>query len=247
MGSKKKKEKKKKERKQESTEVEEEKYDVSLQLNKLDAFLNIEELKFLAQNYKMEAKFEEAINTAEKIIRIAIKFNITSEIKEQEKFINSMAEKVQEDFIISKINDVCSVVEEYEKLLESNKIMSAHALIQGFKKEYDENSYFDSIPLVQDLIRKDNKIWVDYQVKVQEKNHQKEFRSEKDEIDEIIKALNKYYDEIVKDGQINESHELIKTFIKKYNDNSFIMSLDSVRKLILKEEKVWESYSKLIS
>jgi len=241
LGSKKKKEKKKK-----ITELEEEKYDVSMQLNRLDAFLKIEELKFLAQNYKMEGKFEEAINTAEQIIRIAIRFNITSEIKEQEKFINSMAEKVQEDFIISKINDVCSVVEDqYEKLLESNKIMSAHALIQGFKKEYDEVSYFDSIPLVQDLIRKDNKIWVDYQVKVQDNNHQPEFRNEKDEIDEIIRALNKYYDELVKDGQINESHELIKTFIKKYNDNLFIMSLDSVQTLILKEEKVWESYSKL--
>ena len=232
MGSKKKKKK----------EIDEVKSDISPQINKLDALLKIQELKNSAQNYKMEGNYEEAINTADQIIRLAIKCSMTSHIKEQEEFINSMAEKVQEEFIISKIKGVYSIVKnQYEKLIKENNIMQAHALIKGFKKNYNENSYFESIQIVQDLIAKDNKIWLDYQIKSKDTDYQQRFKDEKDEIEQIIKALSNYYDELITNKQANEGSEIIKDFIKKYEDNSVVMSFPSVQRLIAKEKEVWNT------
>ena len=238
MGSKKK--KKKEIVKKDKDEV---KSDISPQINKLDALLKIQELKNSAQNYKMEGNYEEAINTADQIIRLVIKCNMTSHIKEQEEFINSMAEKVQKDFIISKIKGVYTIVKnQYEKLIKENNIMQAHALIKGFKKNYNENSYFESIQIVQDLIAKDNKIWLDYQIKSKDTDYQQRFKDEKDEIEQIIKALSNYYDELITNKQANEGSEIIKDFIKKYEDNSVVMSFPSVQRLIAKEKEVWNMH-----
>lgn len=240
MGSKK---KKKKDKDKKEKDVDEVKSDISPQINKLDALLKIQELKNSAQNYKMESNFEEAINTADKIIRLAITCNMTSHIKEQEEFINSMAEKVQEEFIIAKIKGVYSIVNnQYEKLTKENNIMQAHALIKGFKKDYKNNSYFESIQMIQDLIAKDNKIWLDYQIKSKDTDYQQRFKDEKDEIEQTIKALSNYYDELITNKQVNEGRELVKDFIKKYEDNSVVMSFPSVQRLIAKEKEVWNMH-----
>ena len=61
------------------------------------------------------------------------------------------------------------------------------------------------------------------------------------EIDQTIKALSIYYDELITNKQVNEGRELVKDFIKKYEDNSVVMSFPSVQRLIAKEKEVWNT------
>ncbi|TFG09232.1 MAG: hypothetical protein EU539_00240 [Promethearchaeota archaeon] len=229
--------KKEKQEKKNKTSISPSIGDISSKLNKIDALVEIDKLKNLAINYKVNADFEKAINTADKIMRLAVKFDMPSLIKEQEKFMNTMAEKVQKDYFISKIHDVSEVItDQYTKLIKSNRIMQAHALIEGFKKEYDEFSYFSSIPAVQELIDIDKKNWIKYQVKFKDK-YDGIFKDEQEELIILIDAINKYHDELIEDGQLDEANNIIEEFIKKYEDNSNIMSLQNVQTLIKKKRE----------
>lgn len=217
--------------------------DIALKFNKIDALIKVDELKSLAQNYKAQGNFEGAINTAEKIMTFAIQFNMSALIKEQEKFINSIAEKVQLEYLTSKINEVANVIKnQYEKLINSNERIQAHALIEGFKKNYDEISYFESIPIVEDLILEDKKNWLKYQVLIQESDFQKQFLSEEEEMNQIIASLDKYYEEIITYGQFENAHDLINEFLKKYENIPIVMKIPAVQNLLLRDKKNWESY-----
>ena len=244
QGKKEKKQKKSKteKKKREKEEINKDK-DITLKFNRIDALIKVDELKSLAQNYKAQGNFEGAINTAEKIMTFAIQFNMSALIKEQEKFINSMAEKVQHDYLTSKINDVASVIKnQYEKLINSNERIQAHALIEGFKKNYDEISYFESIPTVEELVLEDKKNWLKYQVLTQETDFQKQFSNEEEEMTQIIASLDKYYEEIISYGQFENAHDLINEFLKKYENIPIVMKIPAVQNLLLRDKKNWESY-----
>ncbi|MFX0073149.1 MAG: hypothetical protein ACFFAO_18885 [Candidatus Hermodarchaeota archaeon] len=234
MGSKSKKKKDKKKNKKHDIKTES-KNDISSKLDKLDSLVELDNLRNLAINHKANGNYEEAINISDKVIRLAIKCNIPSIIEEQEKFMNSMAEKVQEDYFISKIKEVSEVIrDQYINLINENRIMQAHALIESFKKDFSEISYFESIPAVQELIAVDKRNWVKYQSNVNE-DYQEIFNDEKGEINVIINALSKYYEELINAKQYDEAHKLINDFVKKYEDNSTIMALPSVQGLLRKK------------
>ena len=136
---------------------------VDLKSNKLEVVSKIDNLRFLAQKNQMEGNFEDAIFNSEQIIRLAILTDMPSYIKEQEDFINIMSKKVQQDYLISEINNVCTSLNEmYDKLIETGQISQAHEIIKSFKNRYKDVTAFKTIQSVEDLLSKDQKIWVNY-------------------------------------------------------------------------------------
>lgn len=82
----------------------------------------------------------------------------------------------------------------YEALSKTNKIEKAHEILADFKNKYHDFPEFESIPIVQDLITKDNKEWIMFNASQKETTEEKIKKDEKEEdfdstIDEIQKFL----------------------------------------------------------
>ena len=84
-------------------------------------------------------------------------------IEEQERFLRKVAEKVQKDYFVTEIEVAGKMINKiYDILLNSENVIQAHDIVENFKEHYKNNSYFNSIPLIQDLINKDKKNWLRY-------------------------------------------------------------------------------------
>ncbi|TFG26268.1 MAG: hypothetical protein EU532_10175 [Promethearchaeota archaeon] len=155
--------KKDKKSKKKSKELDDTNKNYNLKVDIVTFLSKVDELKFSAQRCLMEGNLDDAIHNAEKIIRLAILADKPSYIKEQEEFINSIAKDVQKDFLISEIEKTSkSIYKMYDKLLESNQITQAHEIVESFKHRYSDMLFFDTIKSVNDLISRDNKIWIQY-------------------------------------------------------------------------------------
>jgi hypothetical protein len=165
----KKKEKKIKKKKDES--LEQENFGVYLKLNRLETITEIDRIKSIAVDHLANNKIDDAIYNAEKVIRIAMQHNLSELIKEQEDFINSIARKIQKEYEISEIKkSTLSIHKIYNSLLNIGNIKQAHEILERFRENYKDSSFFETIPEVQELVDKDKKIWVNYQIELQNKN-----------------------------------------------------------------------------
>jgi hypothetical protein len=165
----KKKEKKIKKKKDES--LEQENFGVYLKLNRLETITEIDRIKSIAVDHLANNKIDDAIYNAEKVIRIAMQNNLSELIKEQEDFINSIARKIQKEYEISEIKkSTLSIHKIYNSLLNIGNIKQAHEILERFRENYKDSSFFETIPEVQELVDKDKKIWVNYQIELQNKN-----------------------------------------------------------------------------
>lgn len=172
---------KKKDKKEKKTEKK--KADISEIDRRFEINSKIEELKSLAQNSYLSGNYSEAIDYAEKIIKLAVQVDLQSYVKEQEKFINTIADKLQKKYQRSEIkNTATKILENYDKLIELENIEEAHAIVKNFQKKYEEFPDFESIPLVQELIMKDKREWIKYSSSIRE-DLEKEGMDEKEEKD----------------------------------------------------------------
>ncbi len=111
----------------------------------------------LAQNSYLSGDYHKAISYAEEIIRLAVQGDVKSYVKEQEKFINVIADKLQREYLVSEIKDVITGIQSlYEALIKTNRVQKAHKIVEDFKARYEDVSEFESIPQVQEIIMKDN-------------------------------------------------------------------------------------------
>ncbi len=155
-------------RKEKNKETEKEKPDKNNPeyysgLQKIEAISNIDDLRIRAQNYNLERKFDEAIICADQIIRIAIQYNLSDYMKEQEEFINSIAKKVEKEYMISQIKEYTAwIQDQYDKLVNSDGIVQAHDLVESFRQRYKDLPYIDSIPEVEAIFKKDMIHWLKY-------------------------------------------------------------------------------------
>ena len=62
------------------------------------------------------------------------------------------------------------------------------------------------------------------------------------EIDKVCSSLNEMYDKLVETSQISQAHEIIKSFKGRYKDVAFFNTLQSVKELLSKDQKIWISY-----
>ena len=138
---------------------------------KLDIISEINNMKIVEENYLLNANYDDAINYAEKIIRLAIKNNMDSYIQEQKQFMKKLAEKVQNLYFTAQIEESGKMISKiYNVLLKSDNIIQAHEILEHFKQHYQNSSYFNSIPIIKDLVKKDQKEWLRYQIHYQNEN-----------------------------------------------------------------------------
>ena len=132
---------------------------------RLETLSEIVELIDIANDYYMKMDYDNAINTSEKIIRLAITSNFEHHITEQQEFLTKIAEKVQEKFFVSEINEVVNKIEKiYNTLLEAKQVSQAHEILETFKSHYQDKIDLDSIPLIKELIMKDRREWIKHKV-----------------------------------------------------------------------------------
>jgi hypothetical protein len=132
---------------------------------KIEILSKISDLKNFANSSLLENNYDNAIKYSEKIIRLAIKHNMDNQIKEQQYFITAIAEKVQNDYFLSEISGTVSKIQKiYKILVESNKFIQAHAILETFINNYEDKVNIDQLPQIKALIEKDKKEWVKYQI-----------------------------------------------------------------------------------
>lgn len=133
------------------------------EMSKMDIMLKIDDLKSLQQTSLVEENTEKAMQCANEIIELAIRYNMSYRIKEQEDFLQSIAKREQKKYFITEIEEEClELNEKYEHLLEANEITQAHELVESFKEKYNTNPDFETHPLVKALLEKERRIWITY-------------------------------------------------------------------------------------
>jgi len=149
--------KKEKERKKRKEQQQQEK----IKNPRVETLSEIVELIDLANDSYMKMDYDKAINYSEKVIRLAIKSNFEHHLKEQQQFLTKIAEKVQEKFFVSEINEAINKIEKiYNALLEAKQISQAHEILETFKRHYQDKIDLDTIPLIKELIMKDRREWI---------------------------------------------------------------------------------------
>lgn len=186
--------KKEKQKEKKSKKIEIEKVDISEIDKRFEITSKIDELKILAQNSYLRGDYHEAINYVDEIIRLAVQGDVQSYVKEQEKFINIIADKLQKEYIISEINDVATgILQIYEILIKTNKIEKAHKILEDFKNRYENVPDLESIPIVRELIMMDNREWIKYTSSLREVDTQKPVEETKeDDFDSMLDDIQKF-------------------------------------------------------
>ena len=161
--------------------------------NRFELTAKINDLKILAQNCYMSGDYKGAINHAEEIINLAVKSNITSYVKDQEKFINVIADKLQREYLISEIKNVAVGIRQlYETLLKTNNIEKAHEILADFLNRYRDFPEYESVPIVQELITKDKKEWVKFNISKKDLEGKQLNNDEKNEFDTTLDDIQKF-------------------------------------------------------
>lgn len=140
----------------------------SKNFEKIEILSELREMQGKAQKYKSKKNLDEAIILSDKIMRLAVKYNIPSIIKDQKEFIKKIAEEVEKDYFKPKIKQFASwILTQYDKLVNSDGIYQAHNLVKSLKESYGGLPGFDSILEAQQIIRKDEKEWLKFKLKRQ--------------------------------------------------------------------------------
>jgi hypothetical protein len=161
-------------------------------LNRLDIISKIDDLSDSAQQYRRQGNLKEAIRIVGKITNLAIQGNMPSYIKEQDEFLKDIAKEVKKDHIISKIiEEGESTSALYDKMIHAGKINEAHELVQDFKDKYQDYSYFNTLPIVKDLIIKDQREWIKRQSGDAQEVKEDKKKDVKDEMASLLKELSK--------------------------------------------------------
>ncbi|MFW9938667.1 MAG: hypothetical protein ACFFD5_13550 [Candidatus Thorarchaeota archaeon] len=168
---------KKKLKKKETSRKNFEKEEGNIQIKnpQLDTISEIMEFKIKAENSLLNGNFDEAISYSEKVIRLAIKNNMDHHIEEQKDFMKKIAERVQKKYFISEIEEAGAKINKiYDILIESNKINQAHTILESFTNHYKDKFDLQSIPLIENLIKKDVREWIKYKISINEKYKEKD-------------------------------------------------------------------------
>jgi len=140
----------------------------SKNFEKIEILSKLREMQGKAQNYKIKKNLDEAIILSDKIMRLSVKYDLTSMIKDQKEFIKKIAEEVEKDYFKPKIKQFAGwILTQYDKLVSSDGIYQAHNLVESLKESYGELPGFSSISEVQQIIEKDEKEWLKFKLKRQ--------------------------------------------------------------------------------
>ena len=164
---------KKKDKKQKVKKVKLDQEDsyIPIKNPQIETLSKIVELRNLAEGSLMKGIYDDAIHYSEQVIRLAIENRMDHHIKKQEEFMKIVAEKVQNEFYISEINEAASKIEMiYDILIKAENFNQAHEILEAFKIHYKDKINLDSIQIIQDLIKKDLKERIKFKISQQNDN-----------------------------------------------------------------------------
>ncbi len=163
--------KKKKKQKVKKSKLDQEDSYIPIKNPQIETLSKIVELRDLAEGSLMKGVYDDAIQYSEQVIRLAIENGMDQHIKKQEEFMKIVAEKVQKDFFVSEINEAASKIEMiYDVLIKAENFNQAHEILEAFKIHYKDKINLDSIQIIQDLIKKDLKERIKFEISQQNDN-----------------------------------------------------------------------------
>ena len=159
---------------------------------KYEILSKIADLEIVARKALMIGNYDEAIKNSEKIIRLSIVGDLSHYIEEQQAFLNEIAYKVLKEYTTKEINDVGNGIKNiYETLITAERVKEAHFILEDFKKKYSGISYFKTIPLIQELLDMDTRLWMKYQLSLDEAEKSPE-RQENHNLDDDLAEIKKF-------------------------------------------------------
>ena len=181
--------------------------DIKRQIKNLEEKLipslsKISKLRETADKNFISEKYHMAIKVAEKILKLANEINDNSLEMDQKNFIFEAKIRINARKIIQDIKKECKVaLNEFQNLINTNKIKEAHKVIIMLKKKYQKNPILYSNPDFQDLLLKDEKLLFNI------RTEQKKIQSQLDSLEvQYKKYLNKNYLEkanrVLKDAKL---------------------------------------------
>jgi hypothetical protein len=141
----------------------------------------------------MIGNYEEAIRNSEKIKLLSIVGDLSHYINAQQVFLNEIAYKVHKEYTTKEINDVGNGIRKiYEILIKAEKIKEAYYILEEFKEKYIDIPYFNTFPLIQEILDMDTRLCMKYQLSLDEgvnSSEKQEIHNLDDDIEEIKKSL----------------------------------------------------------
>lgn len=166
--------------------------------DKISIISQIDDLKIKAANHFRLGQGELAVRVAEQIIELATKANLESIVKEQKNFIVKVEGT---DFVKSKIPEMISLCNDFkekcDELLEENKIIEAHELVEEFKRKYERYYNLHTIPSARTAIVKEEEVW-------------KEFLSGQEEVIQQLEQLEEQFYENIMTNQRGVASTIIE-------------------------------------
>jgi hypothetical protein len=133
--------------------------------NKIEIVLKIDNLRVMKQSCLQKADLEQAIVYAEQIVKVAEKAGMNSTASEEKENLEELKQKIKRKEIVAKVKKMCEgVTEEFEHLISLGKVLNAHNIVKQFLNLHKDVEDLELIEEVKNLIKRDRKEWVNYQV-----------------------------------------------------------------------------------
>lgn len=135
---------------------------------KIEILSKLREMQAEAQKFSLEENFDDAIILSDKIMRIAVKYGLSTIINEQKLFIKEISKEVEKDYFKPKIKEFARwILTQYDKLAQSDGIYQAHNLVKSLVESYGELPGFNSIPEVEKVLKRDEQEWLKFNIRRQ--------------------------------------------------------------------------------
>ena len=195
---------------------------------KLSILESIDNLSIVQNNHFMMGELYEALNVADKIIKLAQEAKLQSIIEEQKDFINQIQLKIDEKKKVLLIKDTIDILApQFEKLVKNNEIPEAHDIIMQFKQRFENMANLNSIPEVKKLLLEEKKLWNNY-IEQQEK------------IKAELKDLDNQFHDYLKNNEIENAQDALskaKNLINDQNDLEIKNQWNDYEKELLKYQR----------
>jgi len=202
-----------------------------LEIKLLPSFSEIKKLKEKADKFFISENYEEAIEAAEKIIKIANEIEDLSLEQDQINFIEEAQLRFKAIEVLHQIeNESKKMIALFDQLVSNKDYHSAHKLAEDFKQKNEDKYPLASIPIAQQLILKDENLIYNRKLK-------------QEEIKNVLEQLENKYKNNLNDRNLNTVKQILNTIdshLKKVIDEKLEHKWNQYKKqyLTVKREKI---------
>jgi hypothetical protein len=133
------------------------------EINKIKIISEIDQLKVIVNNHFLMKKYNEALRVSERIIELAKSVDLKTMVKEQEKFLSEIIKHMEENHIITYINEDFKLLNtKFNDLVSKEKYSEAHKAIQEFKNKFNKLYDLNSVREIKNLIDKEKYLWTSF-------------------------------------------------------------------------------------